>query len=145
MYFVCHGNCQLPGIEIKQIVNDIPAETAVKELAASEEVWWLQTVNLRNRSRLIYEVANRMQIKIPVIEDVYASQNANMAKYLANTFFHSMHVDNDGMIAVANDCVSTALATNGVVCALAPWEGICIFKGAFFCGCISQWPWLMHW
>jgi hypothetical protein len=40
LFFVCQSHCRLAGIEIKQIVNSIPENTSVYDLAVSEEFWW---------------------------------------------------------------------------------------------------------
>ena len=39
LYIVCKSSCQLAGIEIKQVINDLPPQTSVLDFAHSEELW----------------------------------------------------------------------------------------------------------
>lgn len=72
-------------------------------------------------------------IGIPEQEDSHASKTGVlMAEPLCHNFLSSTYVSRDGCVGIANDCVPTTFATNGIICRLAPWEGVWIFKVGFW-------------
>eukprot|EP00961_Rhodomonas_salina_P174714 2356614-Rhodomonas_salina.8 len=130
LFFVCQSSCQKAGLEIKQLVNDLPVSCTAQQLAVSEEMWWLSNVNMRNRNRLIYEFAKELNIEIPVIEDCHSFQEAYlMAQPTTHNFLHSVCMLSDTVVGVMNECIPTQHVSNGVVCRLAPSEGIWVFNG----------------
>eukprot|EP00961_Rhodomonas_salina_P122677 1652420-Rhodomonas_salina.3 len=129
LFFVCQSHCQLAGMEVKQIVNDIPHDTGVYDLACSEEIWWLQNVNTRNRTRLIFDIASEMGIAVPAVEDAHSCSDRMMADSVAHTFTSGFYVYRDGHVGIASECVPTTFVSNGIVCKMSPWEGVGLFKG----------------
>jgi hypothetical protein len=126
LFMVCKSHCQLAGMEIKQVVNDIPHDTSVYDLATSEELWWLQTVNMRNRCRLVFEVAQEMGIPIPCVSDAHSVHERMLAEPAAHTFSHGFYVYRDGSVGIANECMPTCFVDNGVVCCMSPSEVITV-------------------
>lgn len=130
LYIVCQSSCQNAGLEIRQIVNDLPLQTTVAQVAGSEEVWWLSNVNMRNRNRLILLLAEELGIHIPTVEDYHAFHpNMNMAHPLAHTFLSALYTTREGEITFTNECIPTSHVSSGIVCRMAPWDGVWVFKG----------------
>lgn len=64
-------------------------------------------------------------------DDLSASKNTWMAKPTTYDFLHAHYIsDINNDVCVANNCIPTSMATNGIVCRLSPWEGVWIFMGA---------------
>ena len=130
LYIVCQSSCQKAGIELKHIINDISDHTNVGDLARSEEIWWLSNVNVRNNNRLIMALARELNIQIPCIQDYHAtSATARMAQPLVHSFLYGLYTHQSGQVSFANECIPTNLVHNGIVCKMAPWEGVWVFKG----------------
>eukprot|EP00961_Rhodomonas_salina_P293265 3933610-Rhodomonas_salina.3 len=130
MYIVCQSSCQKAGLEIKQLINDIPHHTNIADIVASEEIWWLSNLNMRNRNRLIWQVAKHLGIPIPCIEDYHAADNKTMmAEPTTHSFLYALYAHRSGEVSVVNECIPTMLVNNGIVCRMAPWEGVWIFNG----------------
>lgn len=86
-------------------------------------------MNVRNRNRLIAEVAAALDISVPLVEDVHAPRSCSMAQPVAHTFIHGLYMYTDKSVGIANECIPTCFVNNGIVCKLSPWEGVFVFHG----------------
>ncbi len=90
----------------------------------------LQNLNMRNRARLILEIAQEIGVKVPVIVDPHAAVEWEIAEPCVHTFTNGVYVYSDCSVGFSSDCIPTCFVSNGIVCSMSPWEGILIFKGA---------------
>lgn len=131
LYFVCQSLCQKAGLEIKHLINDIPQTATLSSLAKSEEIWWLRNANSRNRNRLILSFARALDIPVPLAEDHHASEiGVDMAHPSTESLLYALYEHRDGRVGIASECIPTRFVSNGIVCRMAPWEGIYLFGGS---------------
>jgi hypothetical protein len=95
---------------------------------ASEEAHWLRSACARNRARLIEEVAGALSLPVQTMHDLNAGVPTSMAACTTDTLHHDLYLSGDS-VRVTNYVTETGTASNGVVCALAPWHGLTIFHG----------------
>ena len=97
-------------------------------MQGSEEAHWLRTACVRNRARLIEEVAGALGLPVHTMHDLNAGVPTSMAVCTTDTLHHDLYLSGDS-VRVTNYVTETGTASNGVACALAPWHGLTIFHG----------------
>ena len=97
-------------------------------MQGSEEAHWLRTACVRNRARLIEEVAGALGLPVQTMHDLNAGVPTSMAVCTTDTLHHDLYLSGDS-VRVTNYVTETGTASNGVACALAPWHGLAIFHG----------------
>ena len=90
---------------------------------------------MRNRARLIHEIARDMGIEVTSVVDPHAAVEWEIAEPSLHTFTNGVYVYGDCSVGVSSDCVPTQFVSNGIVCKLSPWEGVLLFRGPHQMSC----------
>lgn len=146
LYVVCQSYLPKACIELTDMVHQLEDACSVGCVSLSEEVQWLRNACARNRARLIAEICAEMDLRIPVVQDYCAKpemeeggrREALMALVTTETLHHDLRFvashaapsANAGTTRLLNYCAESKNAFNGSVCAMAPWSGLWIFRGA---------------
>jgi len=116
------------------MVRDLGDACTAWDVYHSEEIQWLMHACSRNRARIIAKVCKAMQIPCACMLDYHdAEQKELMAIVCTETIHHDLksssgHLASDA-IQVFNYCSCTGYSANGILCCMAPWEGIWVFHG----------------
>jgi hypothetical protein len=132
LYVVVSGGCTTACDQYLNLKTDlaIDSETTAAELADSEESWWLRKLNCRMRARLMQKTAQKFELTIPTVHDVQSfNSDETIAATSIETLTHDITTLRNGRVAVLNNVVDTTTLRNGILCTLAPSDGLKLFKG----------------
>ena len=114
-------------------MRDLGDRCTAWDVYHSEEMQWLRHACSRNRARIIAKACTAMKIRFPAMMDY---SNATPGEMMAIVCTESIHHDlktprqhHNSDIQVLNYCACTGYHPNGIVCGMAPWEGLWIFHG----------------
>ena len=142
LYIACRSYLPSACLEFADLVHDmgqLPSCTPTTVLL-SEEAHWLRRANHRNRCRIIAEVCGELGLKVQTTPD----HNAQVPKDFAiavpdvETLSSDMYFINDYTIRITNSLSETSMASNGICCMLAPWQGVWIAHDNDFFLCLSM-------
>jgi hypothetical protein len=128
MYIACQSYLPAACLEFADLVRDAGDGCTAAAVQGSEEAHWLRTACVRNRARLIEEVAGALGLPVQTMHDLNAGVPTSMAACTTDTLHHDLYLSGDS-VRVTNYVTETGTASNGVACALAPWHGLAIFHG----------------
>ena len=144
LYMACQSYLPKACLEFADMVHRIEDACSVGCVSLSEELQWLRNACARNRARLIAEVCEAMGIRVPAVDDYCACRGGppvSMALVAAETLHHDLRfvspaagrgkrgaADMD-RVRLLNYCAEANAAFNGSVCAMAPWNGLWVFRG----------------
>ena len=133
LYVVCQSYLPDACLEFMDLVRRLPDSACNAGcVSLSEEAQWLRGACARNRARLIARVCERMGLRVPTVLDYSASPSTpdrRMAFVCAESLHHDLQFASPQRVRVLNYCAETSSAFNGLVCAMAPWEGVWLFRG----------------
>ena len=130
MYIVCQAYLPKACLEFADLVHQVGESCTAGSICLSEEAQWLKTACSRNRCRLILQVCEEMGLHVPSMLDYNAcNPKTRMAIPTSETLHHDMIPKGKSMVRILNYCSETQRASNGSVCAMAPWDGVWIFHG----------------
>lgn len=136
LYMACRSSLPSASLEFaNQIHVAADGQCSAAVVHASEEAHWLRRTSMRNRCRILSHVSQLMKIPIFRVQDHNACQaggsdDRTMAMPCAETLYHDMRLlEREQVVRVFNYCANTADAANGVICSMAPWQGLLIFHG----------------
>lgn len=129
IYLAVSGGCMLAAESYYNLLLDIGTDVEVDEIVDSEETWWLRSASSRMRCRLLHQLAEAFQITIPLIKDIHAYDDVQMARATTDTIYNDISRMRSGHIAIFSDCVDTTTVRNGIVNIMHPAEGLWVFKG----------------
>jgi hypothetical protein len=131
LYVVCQSYLPKACLEFAELVHQVGDACTAGSICLSEETQWLRTACSRNRARLIAEVCGKMGIRVPLLYDYnsYDPHHAPMAMVTTETLHYDLVPCGFSKVKMLNYCAETQRAFNGVVCAMAPWDGVWIFQG----------------
>jgi len=61
---------------VRSIKSDIGNKINILDFCQSKEMWFLQNLSLRNRGRILLEVAEHLGLSVPTKYDLYANENS---------------------------------------------------------------------
>ena len=129
MFIACSGGLEKASDAFCNLMIDVGKRWTAKEVAESEEAWWLRKACHRSRCRLIKGLAGAFGLKVPHIQDIQSHAPAAMAISCTDTLEHDMACTPDG-VSVFNGCCDTTRPFNGILARMHPAEGMWLFRGA---------------
>jgi len=129
MFIACSGGLEKASDAFCNLMIDAGKRWTAREVAESEEAWWLRKACHRSRCRLIKGVADAFGLKVPHIQDIQSHDPAVMAISCTDTLEHDMACTQDG-VSVFNGCCDTTRPFNGILTRMHPAEGMWLFRGA---------------
>lgn len=132
LFIVCSGGMDHASNSFSNLMIDVGCKWTCKEVADSEEVWWLRKASLRSRCRLIYSLAKKFDIPVPNMKDIQAyDQGVHMATHCTDTVEFDVTCDpHSGTVSVFSECCDTTRPFNGILTRMHPAEGMWLFRGA---------------
>jgi len=77
IFFICISDfASIASDIVRSIKSDIAKKITIQDFCQSKEMWFLQTISLRNRLRLILEVSEHLGICVPKQYDLHAHENS---------------------------------------------------------------------
>lgn len=130
MFIVCSGGLEKACDEFCNLMIDVGDKWTAKEVADSEEVWWLRKACQRGRCRLIKQLADAFGLRVQSIQDIQAHSPVSVAIPVTDTLEHDITSPSQDCVAVFNGCCDTTKPFNGILTKMHPAEGYWLFKGA---------------
>jgi hypothetical protein len=123
------GGCSKCSDSFYNLMIDVGSEWTAREVADSEEVWWLRKACQRARCMAASRVARKFGLKILEHIDVHSYDQELVGVPTADTIEHDITA-RDGRVLLHNACCDTTALQNGVLCQMNPAEGYWLFKGS---------------
>ena len=123
------GGCAKCSDSFYNLMIDVGAEWTAREVAESEEGWWLRKACQRARCMVASRVAKMFGLKILEHIDVHSYDQEMIGVPTADTIEYDISVRDDRVI-LHNACCDTTMLQNGVLCQMTPAEGYWLFKGS---------------
>jgi len=130
MFIVCSGGLEKACDAFCNLLIDVGGKWTAKEVADSEEVWWLRKACQRGRCRLIKQLADAFGLRVQSIQDIQAHSPASVAIHVTDTLEHDIISPAPDVVSVFNGCCDTTKPFNGILARMHPAEGYWLFKGA---------------
>lgn len=122
--------CSSLGMDIINLIKRLPLNVTAKDFVESQEIWWWRNVNERNRLRILKMYADSLGLHVMDMKDPNSPGQEYMAVKFNETLFHSLEFKpTDQKVHTLNMCVNTTDVQNGIVCCMAPHEGLWCFHG----------------
>ena len=115
--------------EFYNLILDVGNEFTCKEIAFSEEAWWLRKACSRTRSRLALLTAEHFGLEIPTTKDLFSFNQQMIGVPLVDTVEFDVKDGPDDTVEFFSACVDTTGVQNGILCKMHESEGIWIFRG----------------
>ena len=117
--------------EFYNLVLDVGNEFSCKEVAFSEEAWWLRKACSRARSRIALLAAEHFGLEICAMRDLFAFDEAKKVGVpLVDTVEFDLKEGPDCTVEFLSACVDTTCVQNGILCKMHDSEGLWIFRGS---------------
>lgn len=129
MFIVCSGGLEKACDAFCNLLIDVGDKWTAREIADSEEAWWLRKACQRGRCRLIKQLADAFGLRVQTIQDIQAHSPASVAVPLTDTLEHDVARHGD-VVSVYNGCCDTTKPFNGILARMHPAEGYWLFRGA---------------
>jgi hypothetical protein len=134
LYMVCHSYLPKACLEFADLVRDLGDTCTALDVLHSEEVQWLRQACSRNRARLLSLCCEAMKLRYPAMLDYNSASGGldRMAVVTTETVHHDLQMlqGTKKSMRLLNYCASTGRAPNGILCCMAPWEGVWVFHGS---------------
>ena len=129
LYLACQSYLAQACAEFSEMAYRAGGRCAVAYLCLSDEAQWLRTACARNRARIMARVASKMGLRVPLVRDYCGAEHEDMALVHAETLHHDLCVLPGGeKVRLLSYCAPES--RTGTLCAMAPWEGLWLFRGA---------------
>ena len=130
LYMACQSYLPRACLDFADLLRELPEHCTAHDVLHSEEVQWLRQACSRNRARLIARACEAMGLSCPIMQDyANALQGERMAVVRTETLHHDLLPSTGGGVCVLNYCSSTCHVPNGLLCSMAPAEGLWVFHG----------------
>ena len=116
--------------EFYNLLLDVGNEFTCKDVAFSEEVWWLRKACQRARSRLALITAEHFGLSIATTRDLFAYNQDLIGVPVTDTIEFDLKEDADGGVEFYSGCVDTTAIQNGILAKMHEGEGIWVFRGS---------------
>ena len=131
LFLGCSGGLGKASDEFCNLLIDVGARWTARQVAESEEAWWLRKACQRSRGTLLKGLADAFGLRVQHIQDIQAHRPSRMAVACTDTVEHDLAYDAArGAVAVYNGCCDTSRPFNGIVARMHPGEGLWLFRGA---------------
>jgi hypothetical protein len=122
------GGCSKCSDSFYNLMIDVGDEWTARDVANSEEVWWLRKACQRSRCRVASLVAKRFGLTIREQIDVHSYDQELIGIPTTDTVEHDIVMHGDS-VSLYNACCDTSSLHNGILCQMNPAEGFWLFKG----------------
>jgi hypothetical protein len=116
--------------EFYNLLLDVGNEFDCKDVAFSEEVWWLRKACQRARCRVGLMVAEHFGLNIATTRDLFAFNQDPIGVPVADTVEFDIKEGGDGTVEFYSGCVDTTGIQNGILAKMHDSEGIWVFRGS---------------
>ena len=83
LFLVCSGGLEKACDEFCNLLIDVAGEWTAKDVAVSEEAWWLRRACYRSRCRLLKQLAGAYGLTVPTVQDIQAHEQVVSVFYLS--------------------------------------------------------------
>jgi len=128
LFIAVSGGCSKCSDAFYNLMLDVGSEWTAREVAESEEVWWLRKACQRARCKVASRAAAYFGLRVEEHCDVHGYDQDLVAVPATDTVEHDLAAV-DSKVYLYNGCCNTASQTNGVLCQMSPSEGYWLFKG----------------
>lgn len=124
------GGCTKCCDAFYNLMLDVGSEWTCRDVARSEEAWWLRKACQRSRCMIAKEIADTFGLGIHCEKDVHGYDNDAIGVPTVDTveFDISAHFSDD-VVTLFNAACDTTTVQNGILCHMHPSEGYWLFKG----------------
>lgn len=131
LFVGCSGGLDRGADDFCNLLIDVGAKWTAREVAESEEAWWLRKACLRARCALIKRLADAFELRVPSMLDIQAHRATTVAIACTDTVEHDLaYCAGRDQVSVFNGCCDTSRPFNGIVARMHPAEGLWLFRGA---------------
>jgi hypothetical protein len=134
VFLGCSGGLEKASDAFCNLLIDVGRKWTAREVAESEEAWWLRRACSRARCRLLKRLADAFGLRVQHIQDIQAREPESMAIPCTDTLEHDLHyhapAGGGGVVSVFNGCADTTRPFNGLLSRMHPAEGLWLFRGA---------------
>ena len=117
--------------EFYNMLLDVGNEFTCKEIAQSEEAWWLRKACQRARARLAVLTAEHFDLKVTTVQDLFAfDQEVKMGVPVTDTIEYDIKEGPNRTVEFYSACIDTTSIQNGILTRMHPSEGLWIFRGS---------------
>ena len=126
------GGCSKACDSFYNLMMDVGHEWTCREVAESEECWWLRKACLRSRCAVAKQVADAFGLQIRTQRDVnsYEFDERVGIPTVDTVEFDLSHDPETRTVTLFNAAVDTTAVQNGILCHMNPSEGFWLFKGS---------------
>lgn len=125
------GGCPTCCDRFYNLMLDVGHEWTCREVAMSEEVWWLRKACQRARCMVARQIADEFGLEIATQRDVHGYDSWPIGVPTVDTTeFDLVHNEGAGVVTLYNAACDTTSIRNGVLCHMHPSEGYWLFKGS---------------
>ena len=129
MFLVASGGLEKACDGFCNLVVDVGAKWTAREVAISEEAWWLRRGCSRARCRLLQGLAEAFHVKVPHVQDIHAHEACTVCIPTVDTVEHDIACSGPH-VAVFNGCCDTTRPFNGMLVRMHASEGYWLVRGA---------------
>ncbi len=131
LFIVCSGGMDCASNVFSNLMIDVGSKWTCKEVAESEEVWWLRKASQRARCRLMYNLAQAFGIPVPHMQDIQSHDaDTCIATHCTDTLEYDLSCNpQSGVVSVYSGCCDTTRPFNGIIARMHPGEGMWLFRG----------------
>jgi hypothetical protein len=122
------GGCAKCSDSFYNLMIDVGDQWTAREVANSEEVWWLRKACQRARCKVASIVAKRFGLVIREQVDVHSYDHDLIGIPTTDTVEHDIVLKAE-TVQLYNACCDTSALHNGILCQMNPAEGYWLFKG----------------
>jgi hypothetical protein len=113
------------------LMLDVGNEWTCRDVAQSEEVWWLRKACQRSRCMVAKQIADAFGLEIHTQRDVHGYDNPEIGVPTVDTVeFDLAHSAEDSVVTLYNAACDTTSIQNGILCHMNPSEGYWLFRGS---------------
>jgi hypothetical protein len=116
--------------EFYNLLLDVGNEFSCKDVAFSEEVWWLRKACQRARCKVALLAAEHFGLSITTTRDLFSYNQDSIGVPVTDTVEFDLKEDADGNVEFYSACVDTTAVQNGILAKMHEGEGIWVFRGA---------------
>jgi hypothetical protein len=116
--------------EFYNLLLDVGNEFSCKDVAFSEEVWWLCKACQRARCKVALIAAEHFGLSITTARDLFSYNQDLIGVPVTDTVEFDLKEDPDGNVEFYSACVDTTAVQNGILVKMHEGEGIWMFRGA---------------
>ena len=138
LHIVVSGGCTLLANDYYNLVSGTGHLMSSVDLHDSVETWYARKTSLRSNCRILHDIAQEFDLKIPQCIDTHYYDPTPTCLPTTVTWHSDMSLHGSGEISLFNNCVNTNKSCNGVMLNMHPDEGVWLFKGPPRTSCVSQ-------